>query len=443
VSVYYQMLVGDALERLGELADRSVHCIVTSPPYWNLRDYGVAGQIGLEPTIEEYLARMVGVFRECRRVLRKEGTCWVNMGDGYAADGEFGGATGGKQAYLDDNNRKRVGREKRRTGLKAKDLIGMPWRLAFALQADGWWLRSDIIWHKPSCMPESVGDRPTKDHEYLFLLSKSAKYFYDGEAIREPAAADTHARYARGRGDNHKWSDGGPGDQSIARSFEHMLRPGVNPKAAADIWQGRANSSFSGAVKDIVGFRNKRTVWSIVSEGFTGAHFATFPPALVEPCILSGTSAKGCCPACGAPWARIVETHGTTGKSYNSHKKDLEVGMRVEQRRDSHNHEYGVETIGWRPTCACFSTEVKRYVNADHGESRPTRVYRTEYAPNENCPAPVPCTVLDPFGGSGTTVMVALRHGRRGVMIEIKPEYVAMARRRIEGDCPLFNVEQS
>src|SRR3974390_742045 len=221
---------------------------VTSPPYWGLRDYGVDGQLGLEPTIGEYVANMVEVFRLVRELLADDGTLWLNLGDSYAA----------------------------------KSLCGIPWRVAFALQADGWYLRSDIIWHKPNPMPESITDRPTKSHEYVFLMSKSERYFYDAEAVREPA------QYGR-RDTAGKW-----------RGVSYV-----------DQKRGQDNSKGNWGFNSVTGKhpetgRNRRTVWTIPTAPFPEAHFATFPPALVEPCILAGCPHK-CCAKCGAPWVREVE----------------------------------------------------------------------------------------------------------------------------------------
>jgi DNA modification methylase len=253
-----------------------VQTVVTSPPYWGLRDYGVSGQIGLEPTPDEYVATMVGVFREVRRVLRDDGTVWLNLGDSYANDGKYGGETGGKQAYLDDNSRKRCGREKRITGLKAKDLIGIPWRVAFALQADGWYLRSDIVWAKPNPMPESVTDRPTRSHEYIFLLSKRERYFYDADAIREPVSGTANGR---GAGVNPK---------AFGANSRVMQDREPSHSNARKIKQ---NESFSAACRGLVDERNKRSVWAVNSEPTPEAHFATFPQKLIEPCILAGARA--------------------------------------------------------------------------------------------------------------------------------------------------------
>jgi DNA modification methylase len=338
-----QIIQGDCRDVLKTLPDASVNCCVTSPPYWGLRDYGCDGQLGLERTPEEYVAKMVEVFRDVRRVLRDDGTLWLNLGDSYATGagnvGERpgGGAQGDNwQGAMTSPNRMPI------HGLKPKDLVGIPWRVAFALQADGWYLRQDIIWHKPNPMPESVQDRCTKAHEYIFLLAKSERYFYDADAIAEPVKMDTVPRYERGRSTTHKWADGGPGDQTIAKSFDHMKVSGRGGRNAfrgqghfRDGENGPANRDGRD-MKDVGAgpTRNKRSVWTIPTKPFKGAHFATFPLALVRPCILAG------CPQGG--------------------------------------------------------------------------------------------TVLDPFGGSGTTGAVAEEEGRNSILVELNPAYVALAERRTE-----------
>ncbi len=256
------VILGDALEQLRKLGPESVHTCVTSPPYYNLRDYGAAGQIGMEETPEEYIAKLVDVFREVRRVLRQDGTLWVNIGDSYAHDKKWGGASGGKHAKALHGNTG-IGRRKTHTGLKEKDLIGIPWLLAFALRADGWYLRQDIIWNKTRCLPESVRDRCTKSHEYIFLLSKSDHYYFDAAAIREPTAESTKVRLA----------------QNISQQAGSTRQPGKTngPIKAA------GNSQF----------RNKRDVWTLSTGNFCGAHFAVFPEKLVEPCILAGCPEGG------------------------------------------------------------------------------------------------------------------------------------------------------
>jgi len=283
--VNYQILIGDVIDKLTTLADESVHCVVTSPPYWGLRDYGVEGQIGLEPTPALFLAKMVEVFHEVRRVLRKDGTCWVNMGDSYNAGTSArrkapttGVDVGGwNDAEIDGGARVNM------SGLKLKDLCGMPWRLAFALQDDGWYLRQDIIWSKPNPMPESVTDRCTKAHEYLFLLTKSARYFYDAEAIKEPAGGWNGSEFHDGK--------------------NLITHPNVGKVRSPAGWKTGAGSHGSvhedGREQAITyaeidpSKRNKRSVWEIATEAFPEAHFATFPRKLVEPCIRAGCPPGG------------------------------------------------------------------------------------------------------------------------------------------------------
>lgn len=305
--------VGDCRETLRGMPDGSVHCVVTSPPYLGLRDYGAEGQIGLEATPAEFIAEMVGVFREARRVLRDDGTCWINMGDSYVTtppgnkvntpqgDGAFNRRMARQTGQ--GENVEAIFSPGRASGLPAKSLMGMPWRLALALQDDGWLLRQDIIWHKPNPMPESVRDRCTKAHEYVFLLTKGPRYFYDAEAIREAGT---------------KRSPGnGP-------SGKHISAAESDPK-----FRTKANLYKIPPAET----RNRHSVWTVPSEPFSGAHFATYPPKLIEPCILAG------CPRGGV--------------------------------------------------------------------------------------------VLDPFGGAGTTGLVAARHGRQAILCEINPAYAEMARERI------------
>jgi DNA modification methylase len=365
------------------LPDESVHCVITSPPYYGLREYdaqaftfggkdacahewefgshspqrhgddgsggclgggrlhqsatriGVVeheicakcnawrGQLGLEPTPELFLSHMVDIFREVRRVLRDDGTLWLNVGDSYAS----------------------------------KNLMLMPHRLVMALQADGWWIRSTIIWHKPNAMPESVRDRPTTDFEYVFLLSKSAHYFYDSDAVREPQTGNAHSR---GNGSTV------PGD------------------------------------------RNKRTVWSIPTQSYSGAHFATFPPDLVAPMVKAGTSEGGCCSSCGASYNRVVEKPDFSQQPRRSTVKAegemvskgngylTSAGQAWQDWRNANPDRF----LGWAPSCEC-----------DVG-------------------APLPTVVLDPFAGTGTTVMVATALGRRAIGLDLSSAYLDQARER-------------
>ena len=417
----HTILVGDVMEQLQTLDDGSVHCCVTSPPYWALRSYLKADdpnkhlEMGSEKTPDEYVAKMVAVFREVRRVLRDDALFWLNIGDKWLPDG---------------------------------NLAGIPWRLALALQADGWWLRSDIIWAKRSPMPESlmgvrwerhrvkvkggwtkethpaytnpdaydrahafgthggkVGGpgavtwrdcpgcdkckphggyvlrrgawRCTKAHEYIFMLAKSERYYGDGEAVKEDGNHEPHAP---------GWAT------SMADRNDRQV-------------ENESNTRNWGAA----GSRNLRSVWSLKGEPFPEAHFATFPPSLPETCILASTSAKGVCPACGAPWARVLErTPLTRERPHDYVKRTGEDGT----GSSCANSVAGVDnrTLDWWPTCEC-----------DAGE-------------------PIAATVLDPFAGAGTTLLVAERLGRDSIGIELNPEYAAMAERRIRDDAPLLEV---
>ena len=372
----HTILNGDVIDCLRSLPDACVQCVVTSPPYWGLRDYGVEGQIGLEPTPEEHVEKMVEVFREVRRVLRDDGTLWLNYGDCYAATGKSGGGDQGerwKDHGADFTGPKGGKWRPAPDGLKPKDLVGMPWRIAFALQADGWYLRSDIIWSKPNPMPESVTDRPTKSHEYVFLLSKRPRYFYDADAIRE-----AHKEPNRGNGERDR----------------------VNYNTGGIIGRGRVGEYEEGVRLYNPAGRNRRTVWEIPTQPMPEAHFATFPEALVEPCIKAGTSARGACPECGAPWRRVVEKGGgTTGASWHDHSNDLVRGQVAPPSATF--RDYYRRDIGWQPSCTC------------------------------GCEETIPCVVLDPFGGTGTVAKVARDLGRSSILIEINPEYVQIAKKRL------------
>lgn len=507
-----RILVGDVREKLKDLDDESVQCVVTSPPYWGLRDYGVAGQLGLEKTPEEHVDAMVEVFREVRRVLRADGVCFINYGDSYFSadairrdardndtDGkESRGSQGRDSACLDlcdecsavlsnriartspsdsgssqlaengDRHKDVSGsrleatdvsphgvpvstkpgssrqspalcshcpncgaclsvlrsssrdarlcvrnvlykrdifqrgsasrnQDKDASGsawgysamadLKSKDLVGMPWKIAFALQADGWYLRSDIIWAKNNPMPESVTDRPTKSHEHIFLMTKSSRYYYDADAVREKFDGPLHTPGNLNKVPGRKRNDlGFP---------ERMDAVWGNPKG-----------------------RNLRDVWTIPTHAYSAAHFATFPPKLVDPCIKAGSSEEGCCSVCLSPRERVVEKGDLipTGKKHDKRAYGVVVDRPDKsdqgrnRARDGHraNMAFENKTTGWKPTC-------------DHDA------------------AAIPCTILDPFGGAGTVGLVADRLGRDAVLIELNPEYAAMAKRRIYDDCPLFS----
>ena len=348
-----KIIHGDCLDVMKEMPDRSVNCCVTSPPYWGLRDYGVDGQLGLEKTPGEYVEKMVVIFRELKRILRGDGTVFLNLGDSYMSGGP-------RYTGRNDTNRKTPGgrggsfrggdRSVIPCGIsgkyqpKPKDLVGIPWRVAFALQADGWYLRSDIIWSKPNPMPESVTDRPTKSHEYIFLLSKSRKYYYDAEAIREPCIYPGDDRKGRAKGDHKQNSqvDGKvnriqprkeyciPSGRDIKKGDHSTIhQQGSLPKKDKQRGHGRRYAGFNdrwySMTKEEQGLngRNKRSVWTIATHPYPEAHFATFPEKLIEPCILAG------CPEGGIVIDPFIGS-GTTAKVAQEMKRNF-IGIELNQ----------------------------------------------------------------------------------------------------------------
>lgn len=426
----WSILVGDALAVLPTLASSSVHVCVSSPPYWGLRDYGTAtwgggdpacdhaapddagatdkptagqrthagrhagpecrrcgatrtdAQIGIERTPEAYVENLVAVFREVRRILHPTGTLWLNLADSYASSppgckgvsrsSRLAGIASG--AYRD---RLAAGcgtqsDKSRLPGIKQKDLIGIPWMVAFALRADGWYLRQEITWAKPAPMPESVRDRCTKASESVFLLAKSSRYYFDADAIAENAATPPG-----------KVRRIGPAEQAGDRRDECRHTEGD-------------------------GTRNKRSVWTIPSQMFSGSHYAVMPEALVEPCVLAGSSARGCCRLCRAPWRRVTERTKLRRRRPNDVTKR---GGVPGTGNHCGNAVAGVATAttGWSPSCGCEAGE------------------------------PAPCTVLDCFSGAGTVALVAVRHGRRAIGIELNSDYASLSRERLQKlDMPLF-----
>lgn len=301
-----EILVGDSAELLASVAPGSVRCVVTSPPYWGLRDYGVEGQLGLEADLAAYLSKLVAIFRLVRQALADDGTCWINLGDCYSTQppGKRGPAIASSKLTNPTRQLRVATTERGNFGhLQRKQLVGLPWRVAFALQEDGWFLRSDIVWSKPNPMPESVADRPTKSHEYLFLLSKAPRYFYNGDAVREPVSGGAHPRGSginpKARGDRPSgWASEGSKREKVGRygmaaelqdKREGRDRRRVDLNSPRVPGKVKANESFSAAVRNLVETRNRRTVWTIPTEPFRGAHFATFPKALVRPCVLAGS----------------------------------------------------------------------------------------------------------------------------------------------------------
>jgi DNA modification methylase len=450
---------GDVRQVLKSIPDNSVHCVITSPPYFGHRTYGIVPQIwgdicpycnhkwrvsikpgvsggiaskkvhikgtenfqivpdseygvcnlcgavkcelGQEPTPELFVQHLVEVFREVKRVLRPDGTLWLNLGDSYSsgkcgrADSGSGGKFGGPR--IEPKPRKAP------EGMRSKNLMGIPWRVALTMQEDGWNLRSDIIWAKGMSwdteaqqygefignpMPESMKTRPAKAHEHIFLLTKSDKYYFDMEAIKEPQQNTSIARQKRGISNHHKMIDGAPGQtpHSMSQPRQHDPdRQTLMMRNCRDVWSVRPGET---------------DVWAICSKGFEGAHFAAMPQTLAKYMVLAGTSEKGCCPKCGTPWKRIIDRKristrpGLNSKIYE-HTSD-EVGNRDPQR-----HVTKTTTIGWEPGCDC------------------------------GVETTIPCTILDPFVGSGTTCLVARELGRSSIGIDLNDEYLEMARQRL------------
>lgn len=369
-----------------------------------LRDYGVEGQIGLEESPQAFVAKMVEVFEEVRRVLRPDGTLWLNLGDSYASHdpggfrkGEFlnpGGRQSTKAGVDVARNRAGIYRP---GGLKPKDLIGIPWRVAFALQEAGWWLRQDIIWAKPNPMPESVTDRCTKAHEYIFLLTKSAKYYYDNEAVKEKASMDSGFAKQRlnGNGDmRKKVSSGFFNDATKANGKE---------------------SNYTTFIDD--GNRNKRSVWTVTTRPFKDAHFATFPPKLIEPCILAGTSEYGACADCGSPYERVTTVVG----------KQVTEAMKV-AGCDTNGGYQGQAVKDYASGKAQNASDTKRRILESMSQVKESSWQKTCKCETDKV---VPCVVIDPFNGAGTTGLVSLQHRRQYIGIELNPDYITIAEKRL------------
>jgi len=441
------LLQGDALSLLKTLSDASIQCCITSPPYYALRDYQTEpllwdadpscthewetilqkddhgdngmngsglkggletqgqtrfekrsafclrcgawhGSLGLEPTPDLYISHLVQIFREVHRVLRKDGTLWVVIADSYAGSwGNYapGGIKGIQRKRTEEGERwdRRAysdttflppSAKSSSMGLKDKDLIGIPWMLAFALRADGWYLRQDLIWNKPACMPESVLDRCTKSHEYIFLLAKSERYYYDTETIKEPA---------------RNWG---------TRDRSHF-RNGTNDPFLKHHGLTDSNSEATG--------RNKRSVWTVNPHPYKEAHFATFPPKLVEPMILAGSSPRAC-EQCGAPWKRVIEPTG-----HMNHREAAHVPNNTPTKVDSTGWApTRIATANFQPTCSCK-------MNTGTGK----------------------CVVLDPFAGAGTTLLGASQFERDWVGIELNPTYVKLIQKRIAEVQPVLWLE--
>lgn len=399
-----QILTGDCRTTLATLPEKSVQCCVTSPPYFGLRDYKVAGQIGLEPTPDEYVREMVAVFSAVRRVLKDDGVLWLNLGDSYArqaGDDSTRGTpnVGGHKRAMDAGaDRSGMGNNRPPSGFKPKDLLLIPARVAMALQADGWYLRAACPWIKRNGMPDSTQDRPTQCVETMFMLTKSKKCYYDAEAVKVAAKGADRVRNDRFGGNKHDGETTMHSDGSQFTGATKRLRR--TSDWFFESWQGLLLDSD-----------DEPSAFVVNLKGYKEAHFATFPPKLVEPCILAATSEKGECPECGRVWERVVEKTNTPDPSYNgSTFTDGKTGARDGGDRTQPGDRFLKVTTGWRPQCQCGTP-------------------------------PVPQIVLDPFGGSGTTAEVARQHGRNAILCELNADYVTLAHKRLgiaEQDQPLI-----
>ena len=458
-----KILRGSCLDTLKTLPEQSINTCITSPPYWGLRDYGESDQLGLEETPEEFVENLVQVFREVKRVLRDDGTVWLNLGDSYSGSGKGPSTSLNKEHHNLERTHSKIVPD----NLKPKDLVGIPWRVAFALQADGWYLRQDIIWHKPNPMPESVKDRCTKAHEYIFLLSKNPKYYYDNEAIKEDSiyAPDKTKEVEREKGYyDGKWS---------------------NPEEG---------SRHDGSFKAIREKKNKRSVWSVSPKAFKGAHFATFPPDLIEPCVLAGCPEKVCVD-CNEPYVMnpLYRYDNETSQNYVSHGKYGDKDTESANRQGLHA-ERGNKLIEVRENLpkqsvlvSFFKERTSAQTLADNTDIPLTKIehwfrkdktgfaypsiddwqkvkefiddysedfyeidrclsdftYKTDavdskkivgYELQKQCDCKTDKTksgtVLDPFGGSGTTAQVANGNNRDAVLCELNKEYIEIAKQR-------------
>lgn len=425
------IVASDCLAYVRSLPDASVNCVITSPPYWMQREYGVEGEWGSEPSIEEYIANLVELFREIRRALRDDGTVWLNLGDKYANDTKWGGRTSGKHVEALHGNG--AGRDKLQTGFPPKSLLLLPHRVAIALEDDGWIVRMDVVWEKPNPLPESVKDRPTRAHEYVFMITKSPHYWYDAEPLKTPIKPTSIKRRGRAVSADHKNSDGAPG-----QSPHSMFAPRPNKNAQRNHGAGvpllgretfnerwaqkpnphrndgggtEARAAFNESYEDPrhAAGANARSVWSISPEGFKGAHYATYPRELVKRCLLAGCPQK-CCATCGAPYIRITEREFVPQGDVSAEKGVKGAGeQKVGQRQGEALFGWSgtprgttaTSRLGWRPTCSCDTTET------------------------------TPGVVLDPFMGSGTTALVARMAGRDYAGCDLDPRNIELAAKRI------------
>ena len=394
-------LQGNCLDKIQELDDNSIDCVVSSPPYWGLRDYGVEGQLGLETTYQEHIKNIVEIFRAMKPKLKETATIWLNYGDSYAAT-----VNGTKVKDIKNDDRGFVDKpfSTIQGVLKPKDLVMIPNRIAIALQDDGWWIRSEIIWHKPNPMPESVKDRPTSAHEKIWLITKSKKYYYDADAIRVPQKQDSIARAGRDVWKNNKTDSGNYSIPNVDSAKK------LNQKVLDTVAEGK------------IPMANKRNVWTVTTKPFKGAHFATFPKDLIEPCIKAGCPEK-ICVECGKPYIRKIKI-GNYNKEYQK-----SCGGNVDGKYT------GKSTKNYKGAKAQNPSETKKRILESLKE-------KIDLGLHKNCECNTqdykPGIVLDPFGGSGTTGIVSKHLKRKAILIELNEEYISIAKKRINKEFGLF-----
>lgn len=502
----WSILHGDCLSVMKSMPSNSVQCVPTSPPYWSLRDYELEptywpavsykpmpipelpaleiqawrGCLGLEPTLEMYIGHLILVFREVKRILRPDGTVWLNLGDAYSQTTKWGGKSSGKNGTSQKGGYPRA---RRKVPVPDKNLLMIPHRVALAFQADGWYVRQDIVWDKPNGLPESVKDRPARFHEYVFLLAKSEDYYCDMDAIREPSRS---------------------GASDIKKMVEQKDRIGGKHKDSDDPRLKASSKTQTGRKRAVgtPGSRTRRSVWHIAPQPFKDAHFATFPVKLPTLCIQAGTSEKGCCPFCRTPWVRVVEKRFVLQPDVSEERgikgADGQKPTYSPNRDGLPRGSTEVKTVGWQPGCDCgtetfgvdlsrpqakralelfrkhhltpahvaairacgitdtarskklrrgrnkanapemqrLAEEAKQALKGYYREFQHTAPQAIGWTAGCQCgPAePIPCLVFDPFSGAATTLLAATRLGRRSIGIEANAEYIKLAEKRLRQD---------
>lgn len=419
-----KILQGDCIEGLKNIPDKSVDCCVTSPPYFGLRDYGTTEQIGLEETPELFIEKLTEVFTEVKRILKKEGTLWLNLGDSYwggkgqsATQSPEEAVKRNKEGLAITSEHQQLGgkgytrpTDKKHLSIKPKDLVGIPWMVAFALRSSGWYLRQDIIWHKPNPMPESVTDRCTKSHEYIFLMSKSKQYYYDADAIKTPILEDKGPQTFGGKKARESQMNGGDPRNGHRSDKNSQLGKVWKPKGYEH--RGTGDQKLTGHSGNFDsdgnligdGMANKKSVWTVTTKPFSEAHFATFPQDLIVDCIKAGCP-EFVCNKCGRARERIVENEYKIHENWYGDKSKESKHSRG-KAGNSYKEKIGINQVGFTD-CGC---------NAGFS----------------------PGIVLDPFMGAGTTALVSRKLNRNFIGFELNPEYIKIAEKRLQNELGMF-----